>query len=142
MSSWEGAPTSDGAGSPHATTMAATTASAATDRKATSARRCPISGIEHQWLAREPRQALHPTAGRIEQDQVFDPDAGLVLEIDPGLDREDRRRRQWRVQRGHPQRRRLVRREPDPVPESVSIRRPAPVAVNHASRDLVEVPAG
>src|SRR6476661_1764881 len=49
------------------------------------------SAAEDDDLARELRQPFYPPRRRVEQDQVLDPDAGLVLEVDPRLHREDRR---------------------------------------------------
>ena len=64
-----------------------------------SRRRARPSARSDEHVARELRQALDPAGAGVEQDEVLDPDAGLALEVDPGLDREDRRRRQRRVER-------------------------------------------
>ena len=82
----------------------------------------PLSAPDDQHVPREPRQALDPAGAGVEQDEVLDPDARLALEVDPGLDREDRRRRQRRVRRRAAQRRPLVRRQSDPVAQPVAVR--------------------
>ena len=45
-------------------------------------------------LAWEPGEAFAPLGGDVDRDHVLDPDAGLLREVDPRLDAEDRRRRQ------------------------------------------------
>ena len=49
------------------------------------------SGGQDDDVAREGRQELHEAARRIQVDEVLDPDAGLALEVDPGL----HARRRW-----------------------------------------------
>ena len=80
----------------------------------------PMSAPDDEDLARELRQAGHAAGRRVERDQVLDAHAGLTLEIDARLDREDRRARQRRVGCGRAEARRLVRGQADPVPRPVA----------------------
>src|SRR2546422_2441145 len=58
------------------------------------------SARQDEDLARELRQALDAAGSGVQQHEVLDPHAGLAFQVDPGLDRERRRRRERRVERG------------------------------------------
>src|SRR6185369_17547296 len=85
------------------------------------------SRIENEDLTRKPGQALDPAGAAVEEHEILDPHPGLALEVDPGLDREHRRRRQRAVEGPRAERRRLVRLKPDPVAEAMAIGRPPAV---------------
>ena len=67
------------------------------------ARSVPSAGADHRDLARESGQPLDTARGRIERDEVLDADAHLAIEVDPGLDGEDRRARERRLRGGLPE---------------------------------------
>ena len=71
-------------------------------------------------ISRGKRVSARPrAAAAIEGDEVLDAHPGLAVQVDPGLDREHGRARQRRLGRPPAERRQLVRRETDAVPESV-----------------------
>ena len=97
-------------------------------RTSTCGRRIPDRQTPTTTTPRGNRVRYVQAAGlRVEDDEVLDPDARLALEVDPRLDREDRRRRERRVGGRSAERRQLVGREPDAVAEAVAEGRPAPV---------------
>src|SRR6185436_237386 len=78
------------------------------------------SGSDDDDLARELRQSLDSASCDVEADEVLDPDARLAVQVDAGLDREDRRARQGRVGGRPTERWVLVRRETDAVARAVA----------------------
>ena len=86
------------------------------------------SSTDDEHVARKLGQPIEPAGTGVQGEQVLDPDTGLALEIDPGLDAEDRRRRQGGVGGAAAERGQLVGRQADPVAEPVAVGRPAAVA--------------
>src|SRR5258706_16414406 len=59
----------------------------------------PPSTADDEHVPRELRKQLRLAGIGVEEDEVLDPDPRFALEVDPRLDREDRRRGQRRFRR-------------------------------------------
>src|SRR6266576_7133590 len=70
----------------------------------------PPSTADDERLAWKHRQPFDATRRGIKEDEVLDPDAGFALNVDPRLDREDRRRWQRHIRCEARERRCLVGR--------------------------------